>query len=478
MKKKPGSKRVSASSAASRDRAALARKEPSPLEASQEGIPSTSAPSLEKLAREMLLYDLRETRYIVKRRQTSPTPSLLTTILLLPESSDDQRTAAIQRQLEALATLRSPSDQTAIFLVLHSKIGPASIRRAFEVAKSIAEPHDRVIAMAALSPQLSSDQKSELLSEIARLNSTQPAAIALVLLLPFLEPQLRPQAFTILDSLIESIAMDGLGLSGLAVLSAIYVRHLVDRGRSLRQLLIDVGEMPDGKLRVLALRNTLVGLAEERFSTMIADHRSAIVTLMRSAPRAELIKWGELIAINQPTFVSDIPWEGGQGHEVIARINDIDLARQPPLGYIAPSGFEADVSTDQTTPTKRKKVANELPDKPPRLWVRRTRGRPAKGEGAEKLLEFISKVYGPYIPKFRNDLRGYIHRNDPALYTAIASFEALGGVLPPDLWLPTQRDMSDERLARAKRGELPVMTGPERRKVNRRLWRADKALKN
>jgi hypothetical protein len=116
-----------------------------------------------------------------------------------------------------------------------------------------------------------------------------------------------------------------------------------------------------------------------------------------------------------------------------------------------------------------------LPDKPPRLWTPRAPGRPKPG-WEEELFDFIREVYGPYIRAgFRDELRAYIFAKDRALYRAIGNFEQHGGrELPPDISMPSQRDLVRERLERAYHNGLDELTKRERRSVTGRLRRTAK----
>jgi hypothetical protein len=114
-----------------------------------------------------------------------------------------------------------------------------------------------------------------------------------------------------------------------------------------------------------------------------------------------------------------------------------------------------------------------LPEKPPKLWTPRPRGRPAPG--AENVLfAFIRETYGPYFEAgFRNELRPFIFRQDRALYDAIKHYERGGRELPPDIAMPTRPEIVQERFERAKREGLGSLSGPERHSVVKKLRRME-----
>jgi hypothetical protein len=117
-------------------------------------------------------------------------------------------------------------------------------------------------------------------------------------------------------------------------------------------------------------------------------------------------------------------------------------------------------------------VATSLPDTAPALWPGRQRGRPLP-TSKNLLLEFLATTYGPYFPKFRSELRVFIHRHDPALYQAIVTYER-NNELPAALAMPTQQDIVRERFKKAVKAGYDTLSSKEKASVRKKLWRSAK----
>jgi hypothetical protein len=116
---------------------------------------------------------------------------------------------------------------------------------------------------------------------------------------------------------------------------------------------------------------------------------------------------------------------------------------------------------------------HELPPQPPRLWQKRSRGGPNKGEGPELLFAFLREVYGPYFPNCRNQLRKYLYQHDRVLWDAINDYEHRKGgrKLPPDIEMPTERELLKRLVQRAAKEGLGKLSKAERRTVRVHYWR-------
>ena len=113
-----------------------------------------------------------------------------------------------------------------------------------------------------------------------------------------------------------------------------------------------------------------------------------------------------------------------------------------------------------------------LPENPPKLW-KPARGRPPVGEVGSRLLTFLREVYGGYLPKFKDRLRGYIYQKDRKLYQAIADFER-ENVLPDDLAMSNRDEKLQSRIRKAYEEGVGSLSPSERRSVRGKLNRTEK----
>jgi hypothetical protein len=127
-----------------------------------------------------------------------------------------------------------------------------------------------------------------------------------------------------------------------------------------------------------------------------------------------------------------------------------------------------------TIPFRAPSEAEEtLPEQPSRHWKPRPRGRPKAGQdAARELFQFIREVYGPYFKRHRKTLRGYIWDKDRPLYRAIEVLERSGRKLPRAIAMPSERQISDDRLEKLRRGK--PLKKPERAALRKRSWREEK----
>jgi phospholipid N-methyltransferase len=156
-------------------------------------------------------------------------------------------------------------------------------------------------------------------------------------------------------------------------------------------------------------------------------------------------------------------------------IKTFDAFRPMWLSWDACYELGVEISTEEEI-TKGPGV-DRLPETPPRLWPRAPRGRPWHRSHEAELHTFIEQVYGPYIAAgFRDQLRGYIFRNDKALYAAIARYEFAGHQLPEAIALPTRDDLVMKRLKKAAESGFKSLSRPERRSVTGKLKRSERKL--
>jgi hypothetical protein len=92
-------------------------------------------------------------------------------------------------------------------------------------------------------------------------------------------------------------------------------------------------------------------------------------------------------------------------------------------------------------PTKRVQFrTNAFPDTPPARWLVRENRK-------ETPIDFIRRVYYPWLGKGLS--RSHIRHLDKSLYLALYKFLAEGGEIPPDIDLPTKKQLSDRELKQA-----------------------------
>lgn len=87
--------------------------------------------------------------------------------------------------------------------------------------------------------------------------------------------------------------------------------------------------------------------------------------------------------------------------------------------------------------------------------------------GAERdaaLLAFVERVYGPYLPAHRDEIRDHISKVDPKLFTALRNYGF--GRLPKHLKMNSRDDRLRERIKRAAT-DYDNMEPRERRSVQR-----------
>jgi phosphatidylethanolamine/phosphatidyl-N-methylethanolamine N-methyltransferase len=167
---------------------------------------------------------------------------------------------------------------------------------------------------------------------------------------------------------------------------------------------------------------------------------------------------------------------GGLSFPVNESKNRIAGSSQAALDLVEAILAGRDISSElrKTLPETKKKapVIDRLPEAPPRLWPRTTRGPSKKGPLEQRLLAFLREVYAPYIEAgFRNELRAYISAHDHRLYQTIVNFERRGGELPADLAMPARPELVQQRLKKAVEEGLDSLTRPERQSVTNKLLR-------
>lgn len=85
------------------------------------------------------------------------------------------------------------------------------------------------------------------------------------------------------------------------------------------------------------------------------------------------------------------------------------------------------------------------------------------------LLEFLDRVYGPYLPRHRYAIREFIAAKNPRLYRAIRAF---GFDRLPQLEMPSRGELLRELVKRAAEGDYATMTTKEKRAVQ---WAAHRS---
>lgn len=132
------------------------------------------------------------------------------------------------------------------------------------------------------------------------------------------------------------------------------------------------------------------------------------------------------------------------------------IAKKTTTGKFRKAGAKAPVDT------------SKLP-KNPEIWDRDFRGK-SSGERDRELVEFLDRVYGPYVLQHRHSLREFISRTDPKLYRAITVYGF--NRLPERLHMPSRTERLQELVKLAAEGGYKTMSTKEKRAVQ---WAASRS---
>jgi len=255
----------------------------------------------------------------------------------------------------------------------------------------------------------------------------------------------------------------------------------------LDEALDEVSKIVDERNRGIAIRRLLPHLAFEQRRAALDLVKSMDDQFQRAMNLAEFAKY-----LRQPDWKIE-------ERSIVQEVRDVDSAVSGALLKIAlkdialynsASSNRRAVVDKQTTTAKR--VENRsvdrfegLPANPAKFWKPRGRGRPLAGASYDQdLIDFIRDVYGSLLDgkslAERNTVRAYIFRKDKKLYEAILSYENRGRskqTLPPDIFMPSETDIVDQRIEKVRREGIGSLTKPERRSINSRLVRLDQQNK-
>jgi hypothetical protein len=418
------------------------------------------------------------------------------------DSTFERSTESFREEAEVihLYGLLNPDDPLGEIFEDAHKLGSKKITARYLSAKKIESPDSRAICLSFLARYVPSGLRKEVITEalsaIGQADKQNSKAWSLRLLNRVLLPEHGRTALAL-----------ALGLTDLELRasSGSLLSRFIEEGWQRRYLLKTFTVFRDQPLKLLECldelysssargRGNLREIAEPLLNDVANEHK--ILNLIDLSPRLladirpDLFEQGlsELasrsdddrefllrkIARYLPRSLVHSAWKAAEGIndarqrrrvcQLIGRENKyaVELGLTDKLESVAPSGFEAEVSKETNRPPSETLERSELPDKPPRLWKARAPGRPpVKEDSDEHLVSFLREVYGRYLPKFRERLRAYIFSRDRALYRKVYRFEAKGGVLPPDLYMPSERVVADKRRVREAKQAAKRLEGRE-----------------